>query len=145
MINGTTYDYENIRIDVDGFEDIGIRSINYEDTVETEKQFGAGREAIDATEGVYEAQDGTMTMLWYAYRNMIERMGNGNMSKSNRFDISVSFAHEGEETQTDTLERCRIIGKARDHEQGPEGLEVEVTIQIMKILENGIDPINANP
>ncbi len=141
MINRVSYDYENIKIDLGPYGEVseGITSISWELTVETEKEYGAGREAFDATEGVHNVEDASLTMKEWAYRNLIEKMGNGYMTKAARFDTSVSFAHTGEPVSTDVLQRCRIIGVSRDHSQGPDGIEVELTLQVMKVVEGGFD------
>ena len=143
MINEVAYDFENVRIDANNTEIKGISAISYEHGFETEKQFGSGREAFDATEGVYEADDAEITMAEYAYRNLVDSLGAGYMSKAARFDISVAYAHAGEPVITDILERCRIIRDAHDLSQGPDGLEVTITVQVMKVKPNGVDPVAA--
>jgi hypothetical protein len=141
MINAVSYDFENIRIDLGPAGEVtGITNISYELTVDTEKEYGASREAFDATEGVHNVEDVTITMKEFALRNLIEKIGGGFMTKAARFDISVTYAHEGEPTVTDVLQRCRIIGISADHSQGPEGLEKELTLQCMKIIYGGFDP-----
>jgi hypothetical protein len=135
MINQVSYDFENIRIDVAGRELTGITSISYEQNVETEKEYGAGREAYDSTEGVINVEDGEMTLKEFEYRNLIEALGPGYLTKAARFDVSVTYGHDGEPTYSDTLQRCRIISDAHDAQQGADGLEVTVGLQIMKILK----------
>lgn len=140
-INEVAYDYENIKVDTGNGDEIGARSISYEVTVDTEKQFGAGREALDATEGVVNVEDVKVNFTEAAFRNLIERMGDGFMSKAKRIAISASYAHDGNPLITDTFEKCRIIGISKDHQQGPEGLETEVTFQVMTCKLNGLSPV----
>jgi hypothetical protein len=147
VINKVAYDFENIRIAVGGTEITGVSSIDYSSTVESEKEFGSDREAYDATEGFINVEDVEMELKEYEYRNLIERLGPGYMRKKARFDISVSYAHEGEPVYTDALQRCRIIGDAHNPQQGAEGLMVSLTLQVMKILKGTstgqIDPMAA--
>lgn len=141
-INRVAYDYENIRCDLGAAGEVtaGISALSYELTVETEKEYGAGREAYDATEGVHNVEDVTLTLKEWAFRNLVEKLGAGWMTKASRFDISVTYAHDGEPTVTDVLQRCRITGVSKDHSHGAEGLEVELTLQCMKAVLGGFDP-----
>ena len=110
-INTVAYDFQNIRIDVGGTELTEAVSIDYGSVVETEKQYGSGREAFDATEGVYSTNDCELVLPEFEYRNLIERLGPGYMTKRARFAISVTYAHDGEATYSDTLERCRLANQ----------------------------------
>jgi hypothetical protein len=143
VINNVAYDYENIKIDLGGTEALGARSVSYEWGFESEKQYGAGREALDATEGVFNVEDSTLTLTLPEFENLKERLGAGYMTKAARFDVSVSYSHAGEPIITDTLERCRIIKVSRDHQQGAEALEVELTLQVMSLKTNGLNPASA--
>lgn len=136
-INSVAYDFENIRIDLGGTETIGLRSISYEDGFENEKMMGARRWAEDSTEGVYNAEDAEAELLFYEYRNLISRLGNGFGNKSKRFDISVTYAHDGEPTVTDILQGCRIRTPAADHSQGGDNLVVSVTFEVMRVKWDG--------
>lgn len=142
-INSVAYDYQNIKIDLGGTEEIGCESVSYELTVESEKQYGASRSAFDATEGVFNVEDSKVTLTEAAFRNLCERLGDGFMTKAARFDVSVSYSHEGEPLVVDILERCRIIGISKDHSRGPEGLVVELTLQVMSCKLDGRSPARA--
>jgi hypothetical protein len=141
VVNRVPYDWASIEIDCDDLILQGARSISYEHGMEVEKNFGASREALNRTEGVYSAEDGELTLLESDYRLLIQKFGPGYMRKV--FQISVSYSHANEPTITDELIDCRIIGDAHDKQQGPDGLEVSLTISIMKIKASGIDPVNA--
>jgi hypothetical protein len=144
MINKVAYDYENVRISAGSLSvDLGgMKKIAYASKVESEKIFGSARDAIDATDGVENVDDQDWEMQFFQWQNLKEALGGaGFMRKKARFDTAVSYAHEGEDIVTDTLQRVRIIGVQNDHAQGAGGLAVTVTVQIMKILYGGDDPM----
>lgn len=146
MINKVAYDFENIRIDIGSAGPVtfeGIIALSYELTVDTAKEYGAGREAYDATEGTHNVEDAKLTLREWAFRNLVEKLGPGYMTKAARFDISAAYAHDGEPVSTDVLQTCRIIGVSRDHSQGSDSLEVELTLQVMKCITNGVNPASA--
>lgn len=140
-VNQVPYDFASIEFDIDGLLTVGLRSLSYEHGMEVEKNFGASREAINRTDGVYSAEDAEVTLLMSDYRALIAQLGNGYMKRV--FPAAAVYGHDGGETYTDELIDCRIIMDAHDHSQGPEGLEVSITLSVMKVKPNGVDPVNA--
>jgi hypothetical protein len=142
-INGVAYDHATLTTD-NGYVLEGVKSISWSDTVESEKIRGGGRKAIDYTDGVHDVDDGSMTIEFYGWRNLIGSMGKGFMRKRKKSDWSLAYAHEGEPLVTDILKGVRIAGSSRDHEEGPDPLEVEVTLQILDVEhgspDGGLDP-----
>lgn len=141
IVNRVPYAWASIEIDLDDLIIGGARSISYEHGMEVEKIRGAGREALGRTEGDYNAEDSELVVLESDYLLIVQKLGPGYMLKV--FQISVARAHPGEPVVTDELVDCRIIGDAHDYQQGPEGLEVSLTISIMKVKPNGVDPVRA--
>jgi hypothetical protein len=141
-VNNVPYDFAAVTVDLDDQIIRGLRSISWEHGMEVEKNFGSDREAINRTEGVYNAEDTEVTMLESDYFRLVNHLGNGYMRKV--FQSSLAYGFDGEPVHTAELFDCRIIGDAHDYSQGPEGLEVSLTLSIMKIKVDGIDPVKKN-
>jgi hypothetical protein len=143
-INAVAYDYENIRISVAGRELIGITSISYNASLETEKISGSGREDIDETEGHLTVEDGELELHVYEYRNLVDSLGDGFLTKRARFDITVTYAHAGEPAIVDTLERCRLKGFGKELSKGDVPM-VTVPFSCMRVLVGGASGNQLDP
>jgi hypothetical protein len=135
-INAVAYDYQNVRISVAGRELEGVVSISYNASLETEKISGSGREDIDETEGHLTIEDGELELHQYEYRNLIEALGDGFLTKKARFDITVTYAHAGEPVIVDALERCRLKGFGHELSKGDVPM-VTVPFSCMRIRVGG--------
>lgn len=137
------YDFQNLKTEV-GETKVKVKSISWSTTVESEKIYGSGRKAIDYTDGRFTVEDGSATLEFAEYKNLIGELGPGFMRKKSKFDWSLISEHEGHPAMPDVLKGVRIIGSSRDHEEGPDPLEVEISFQILDVEEGsengGIDP-----
>lgn len=141
-ISGVPYDFGALEVGIGaGLVLSGLRSISYGHSVESSKTSGAGREDIDATKGHHTVDDAEVTVLESDYRAWIKFLGNGFMFK--RFPLSVSYAYDDQPLEVDELKRCRILKVAAQAQKGPDGLERTLTLQVMRIRESGLDPVNA--
>lgn len=116
----------------------GAKGISYGSGFEVAKLRGTSRKPKTRTTGQYDADDGELTLLESTYRAMIAYLGKGYMRKE--FPMTVSYSFEGEAIIVDQLKGCRIIKDAHDKQEGPDGLEVKVTLSIMEVWPSGIDP-----
>lgn len=132
------FDFQSIELDLDGLIVEGLRGVSFEHGFERSKIFGATREALDETIGVYDVQDFELTMLESAHTTIIAKLGKGYMTK--RFDLSVTYNFPDKPTKTVELQNCRIKSESHDYQQGPDGLEVSITCSAMKALINKLDP-----
>lgn len=143
VINNVPYDFHSGELDLGDLLLSGLRGISFEHGMDGEKIFGTAREAYDETDGAYNVEDGELTMLETTYLALVAKLGNGYMVK--RFDGSFTLKHQSSsEIVFYELQRMRIKGDAHDYSQGPEGLEVSVTVSIMKVKVNGFDPVKAS-
>lgn len=135
------FDFQSLELDLDGTIVEGLKGISFEHGFEREKIYGSTREALDETIGVYSVEDPELTMLESTHTMIITKLGSGYMTK--QFDLSVTYNFPDRPTKTVELQKCRIKSEAHDYQQGPEGLEVSVTLSAMKVLINKLDPAKA--
>lgn len=141
-VNGVPYDFGSLEVGVKGGVILaGLQSISYGHSVESAKTSGAGREDIDETQGHHTVDDAEVTVLESDYRTWIKSLGNGYMFK--RFPLSVSYSYDGQPLIVDELKQCRFIKVAASAQKGPEGLTRALTLRVMRLKENGLDPVNA--
>lgn len=134
-VNEIPYDFGSISIKI-GVVEIPVKGVGYGEGMETEKPVTSKRRSRQRTQGVYNAEDATITLLVAAEKMLLKTLGNGYMMK--KFPVAGSYAHPGEPLQTFELEDCRIVGRSKDHSQGPEGLETELTLSVMRVKEDGL-------
>lgn len=140
-VNGHTYEWGDVRNETEGTSIEGVTSISYGHGVDPQDVKAAGFAPKDFTKGQYSADDVKIEMLqayWDAWRN---QLGNGYMRK--RFTYTVSYADDGDDVVTDTLKQCQIKKVEKSPKQGSDSLMVTVTLKALKVIEGGVDPINA--
>lgn len=141
-INGVPYDFGSLEVGVKGGVILsGLQSISYGHSIDSAKTTGSGREDIDETQGHHTVDDAEVTVLESDYRTWIKSLGNGYMFK--RFPLSVSYAYDGQPLIVDELKQCRFKKVAANAQKGPEGLTRALTLSVMRIKEDGLDPVNS--
>jgi hypothetical protein len=137
MIKGKEYDFEDIKIKLFDKEPIGITGIKYGHKQEAKFQHGMGKHAISYTKGKYEAT-GELSLLQSELEALQRTLPKGkSLTDIPPFDITVSYAMEGDaNTTTDTLKSCIITGLDKELKTGGEAMEVKLPMIITQILYN---------
>ena len=138
LINGHRYSFASIEVSVGGRRIVGFREISYRVRREIGEVRGVHPEPLGYTRGeiTYEA-----TLVAYAEEaeELVRALGPGYMEQP--FDITVTYAEEGQRTVTDQLLGCRITQIERDHSRGTDPLEVRFELKPARIRYWGLDPI----
>ena len=140
-VNSTSYDWGTMRFAKSGDDIVGINGVSYSHGVESEEVAGAGREPLDYTEGVYKPEDVKVDVLhgyWDAWRNSI---GPGYMSKSKARTYTVAYGDDEGEATVDVIVQARVKHVQHDVKRGSGPLVDVVTLQCLKILESGMEPL----
>lgn len=139
LINGVRHSYASIELDVNGKKFYGHREISYSQDLEPGEVRGAHAQLLGRTRGDLKAE-GSLTTYLGEWKKLLSALGNGYMEKS--FDITVSYAEDGQPTVTDKLRGCRIKKVEESHSQGTDGLTVKIDLHIMWIEYDGKKPLN---
>ena len=138
LINGFRYSFASIEVSIDGRKMIGFREINYRVRREPGEVRGAHPEPLGLTRGeiTYEAD-----LVAYAEEaeELIKQLGDGYMEKP--FDITVTYAEEGQPTVTDQLLGCTIVQIERAHTRGTDPLEVRLQLKPARVKFWGLNAI----
>ena len=139
LINGNTFDFSSIELDAEGRKYNGFKSIEYDHSLEPGEARGNRAQVVGTTRGQYSAA-ASAEMYKSDYAQLIAQLGNGYMTK--RFPITVSYAEAGQPIITDRLFQVRIKKAANSHSEGGDPLTVKLDLHVMRISENGLDPVD---
>ncbi len=140
QVNGYKHSWAGIKIKK-GPEDIfGFRKIAYKQSRERSKVFGHGIQALGRTRGKHDCE-GSMTLLLEQWEDFKAALGDGYMDKS--FDLVV----QREEIGNDRIFSDQLIGVMIDEvpyddSEGSDASEVELTLNILRIVEDGVKAID---
>ncbi len=142
LVQGERHDFAAIEVEIqtpDGPRRFkGFKAVNYSIALEPGMVRGTGARKLGRTRGE-ATEDGSLEMYRAEWDELRDALGDGYMRVS--FDISVTYGATGIRTTTDTLTGCRIKKVESSHSQGADGLAVKLDLDIMKIMEGGLDPI----
>ncbi len=142
LVQGERHDFAQIEVEIDTpsgpkrFK--GFKAVNYKTQLQPGQVRGTAARKLGRTMGE-ATEDGSLELYMAEWDELRAALGNGYMRKV--FNISVTYGADGMPATTDTLEGCRITEVDKSHSQGSDGLVVKLSLDIMKILENGLDPV----
>lgn len=140
IINGRAYDFSSIIIRAKGvaIED-GVSEINYKHSVERGSFFGNSRKRKARTPGKYSAE-GSTKMLRITHAAMVTALG-GDGYLDEEFEITVSYAEQGQPVITDYLKGVMLNGDDVGAPEGTDPVQVACDLDITEIWMNGVKPI----
>lgn len=137
--SGFRHSWAGIKIKNGPTDVFGFRKITYKQSRERSKVFGHGVQAIGRTRGKHECE-GSITFLYEEWEEFKAGLGDGYMDKT--FDLTVLREEEGnDKIFSDELISCTIDDVSKDDSEGTDASEVEVTLGIMRIVEDGVKAI----
>ena len=146
LINGHKFDYSSIEIHVGGTPFVAVQEISYSHTLEPGYLRGTAPGKLGRTRGEYNAE-GSLTLYMPDYKQLCKQLAAMNPQAGYMeavFTITVSYQEIATSSQliTDVLEGCRFTSAEHSHSQGNDALQVSVDIDIMRIIENGLQPFH---
>lgn len=138
-INGRRYAWESITIQLPHGVMVDVDSIDYEDERKVNRTYGRGSRAQGYSRGNASGK-GSLSMLREEYERLAAAMPNGKYG-GNPFPVTVSYADEGRDTVTDTLEDCVFTTWKTGGKQDDGDVKVTMDFEILgDILDNGRTP-----
>jgi hypothetical protein len=137
MINGKEYDMENVNLRLLGRKIFGIVAISYGENHPVNKHYGASRFPVSFSKGQYEAT-GSITLLQSELETLQKSLPRGrSITSIPPFTIVVTYAMEADPTPvTDRLVGCQFTEYSKELSAGEGGMEIEMTLSVMKIEPN---------
>lgn len=138
LVNGVYHAFASVELKWNGTIYVGVKSINYKQSLTPTKVKGAHAEPIGRTRGDLEA-DGDIELYKQQAFQLLSDMGAGYMEKV--LGATVTYSENGLDTITDELLQVRIQEVDQSNSQGVDALTTKFTLNIMKILYNGLEPL----
>ena len=138
-INGRRFSWESITINLPHGIMVDVDSIDYEDEGKVNRTYGRGRRAQGWSRGNVSGK-GKLSMLREEYERLAAALEGGRYGAA-PFPIVVSYADDGAETITDTLEDCVFVNWKSGGKQDDGSVKVDMDFEILgDLMDNGRRP-----
>lgn len=140
FVNGARKDFSSVSLLAAGRQFIGFTAINYSDALRPGSVFGGSAQRIGRTRGQREIS-ASITMYRAEWSELRALLGPGYMEVP--FEVTVSYGDDGLPVETDKLLGCRIVSESNNNAAGSEALTVEIELDVMDMLHNGLSPLRS--
>jgi hypothetical protein len=127
LINGKSYEWADITVNVLGVPVLGITAIEYAETQAMENIYGAGQYPVSRGYGKVEPT-AKLTMYMEEVESIMAAAPQGRLNQIPEFDIVVSFVDANLVTRSHKLRNCRFMNNARSSSQGDTSIAVELDL-----------------
>lgn len=141
-VNGKAYDWGDVNLNLPGIV-TEIQEISYDDELEKELVYGAGRRPRGYGTGNYQAS-GKMTFLKDDFEDITSYCKANNIAIYDLVlsKVVVSYAKGDGQITTDTLNKVSITKITNKAAQGDKSIKVEAELLIAgTIVRDGVNPI----
>jgi len=132
LINGKSYEWADIVVNVLGLPIIGITNIEYEEKQAMENIYGAGRLPVSRGYGKIEPT-AKMTLLMEELENIQSVAPLGRIQDIPEFDIIVMYLDSALVTRKHVLKNVRFMNNKRSASNGDTSIPVELELIISHI------------
>jgi len=132
LINGKSYEWADIIVNVLGLPIIGITNIEYEEKQGMENIYGAGRFPVSRGYGKIEPT-AKMTILMEELENIQTVAPLGRIQDIPEFDIVVMYVDAALTTRKHVLKNVRFMNNKRAASSGDTSIPVELELIISHI------------
>jgi len=132
LINGKSYEWADIVINILGVPFSGVTSIQYEDAQEMENIMGAGNRPVSRAYGNFKPT-AKVTLLMEEVEAIQAVAPAGVLQRIPEFDISVTFVDSALVTRVHTIKNCRFTKNSRNVNQGDTSIAVEMDLVISHV------------
>jgi hypothetical protein len=133
LINGQSYNWANVVVNILGQPVIGISAISYKEDEEMEEVFGAGQRAVARGYGNI-TNEGSLTLHMNEIESLQASSPDGRLQSIPEFDIEISYIPFGNKIVNHTLKNCKFKSNGRNLTQGSKNVEHEIPLQIGEVL-----------
>ncbi|BDD07520.1 hypothetical protein [Aureibacter tunicatorum] len=132
LVNGRTYSWSDITVNILGNPVSGITAVSYEDKQEMENVYGAGEQPVARGYGKIEAT-GSITLLVDEVEALMNASESGRLQEIPEFDIVVAYETSQGEIKTHTLKNCKFKSNKREMKTGDMKMESALELLISHI------------
>lgn len=133
LINGESYSFSQIKLNILGANPVGVTAISYNDEETKENNYGLGRHPVSRGRGPIE-YSASITMQLEEVKKLQEASPTGRIQDIPPFDIIVTYLPVGGVIKTDVIRNVEFTTNPVDASQGDTSIEVE-----LELIVAGID------
>lgn len=132
LINGKSYEWADILINILGSTFAGVTAIEYEDSQEMENVMGAGNRPVSR---VYKnfVPTAKVTLLMEELEAIQAIAPGGVIQRIPEFDITVAYVDSALITRIHTIKNCRFMKNVRKVAQGDGAIACELDLIISHV------------
>jgi len=137
LINGREYGWADIVVNIGGVPVTGIRAIKYDEEMEKENIYGAGRNPVSRGYGRVKST-ASITLLSGTVMALRAKAPKGQLFRIAPFPVTVSYQPEAGPIVTHILKNCEFKKSAFDWKEGDMSKEIELELIISHIVDKSI-------
>lgn len=137
LINGREYGWADIVVNIGGVPVTGIRAIKYNEEMEKENVYGAGRHPISRGYGRIKTT-ASITLLSGTIMALKAKAPKGQLFRIAPFNIVVNYQPEAGPIVTHVLKNCEFTKNEFDWKEGDMSKEVELELIVSHIEDKSI-------
>lgn len=137
LINGREYGWADIFTNIGGVPVTGIRAIKYDEEMEKENIYGAGRNPVSRGYGRVKST-ASVTLLMGTVMALRAKAPKGQLFRIAPFSITVSYQPEAGPIVTHILKNAEFKKNTFDWKEGDMSKEVELELIISHIVDKSI-------
>ncbi|GAA4156616.1 hypothetical protein GCM10022217_15800 [Chryseobacterium ginsenosidimutans] len=137
LINGREYGWADIVVNIGGVPVTGIRAIKYDEEMEKENIYGAGRNPVSRGYGRVKST-ASVTLLLGTVMALKSSAPKGQLFRIAPFSVTVSYQPEAGPIVTHILKNCEFKKSAFDWKEGDMSKEIELELIISHIVDKSI-------
>lgn len=127
LINGITYTYANIILNILGLPIAGVTAIEYSDDQDMEDNYGAGIYPVNRGFGQYKAE-GKVTLYMEEVEALTNAAPGRRLQNIPEFDIVVAYVNASNVPVTHKIRNVRFKNNNRKTKTGDKKIEIELDI-----------------
>jgi hypothetical protein len=133
LINGRSYSFSDIQINILGLQINGVTDIDYDLKQNMENIYGAGNNPVSRGYGKFEPT-AKISLLMEEIENITAVAPQGRLQAIPEFDIIVIYLDASLITRRHTLKFCRFMNNPRKSSTGDTSIKCELELIVGDIL-----------
>jgi hypothetical protein len=140
LINGTSYSWAQITINIQGTPLYGVTAISYSETQEKTNNYGQGSNPTSRGRGRKE-YEASMTIRLGELEALRNSIASRNLVDIPVFDVTVAFIPKGSDSNVPvvhTLKNAEFLSDSVDVTEGDTSIEVDTPLIISEIIRESL-------
>jgi len=133
LVNGKSYEWADIIINILGVPFAGVTAIEYEEKQDIKNIMGAGNRPVSRSYGNFTAT-AKVTLLMEEVENIQKVAPGGVLQRIPEFDITVAYVDSALAPVKHTIKNCRFTTNNRKVTQSADSIACEMELIVSHIL-----------